>query len=72
LTQDTKPIGSASGAPKRIIFRNPRIFITQIIIFFILILRIIIKIIIFITQIIILRNPRIFITQIIIFLILIL
>jgi hypothetical protein len=58
---------------KIIIFRNPRIFITQIIIFFTLILWIIIKIIIFITQIIIfliwifwiIRKVIIFITQII-------
>ena len=48
-TQDPRPIGSASGAPKRIIIKII-IFIAQIIIFFILILWIIIKIIIFIIQ----------------------
>jgi len=66
-TQDPRPIGSASGAPKRIIIKII-IFIAQIIIFFILILWIIIKIIIFITQIIIfLRWILWFIRKILIF-----
>jgi len=68
-TQDPRPIGSASGAPKRIIIKII-IFIAQIIIFFILILWIIIKIIIFITQIIIfLRWILWFIRKILIFII---
>jgi hypothetical protein len=51
-----------------IIFRNSRIFLTQIIIFFSRIFGIIIKQLNFIAQIIIFRNPKIFLTQLIIFL----